>query len=186
MKKFLAVIAASALLFSGCGNKNSAIDQALVLREMIQQNECSFHVDITADYGYAVHEFGMDCLADPTGKLSFTVSSPETIQGITGTVDGTEGNLTFDDTVLSFALLADGQITPVSAPWILIRTLRSGYIHAFTESESGYKLIIHDSYEEDSLQLDIWLDAEGLPVSAEILWQGRRILSMCVSNFSFE
>ena len=53
------------------------------------------------------------------------------------------------------------------------------------QTQTGYKLIIHDSYEEDSLQLDIWLDTEGLPVSAEILWQGRRILSLCVNNFVF-
>lgn len=185
MKKILAVIAVLVLLLSGCENKDASMDQALSLREQLQQKECSFYVEITADYGDEVYEFGMDCQADTVGNLTFLVSSPESIQGIAGTVDGKGGKLTFDDTVLSFAMLADGQITPVSAPWILIRTLRAGYIHASTETQTGYKLIIHDSYEEDSLQLDIWLDTEGLPVSAEILWQGRRILSLCVNNFVF-
>ena len=186
MKKVLAVFVLSVILLSGCRNKNSGMDQALVLRQKIQQNACSFHVDITADYGDTVYEFGMDCQADTAGNLSFTVTAPETIQGITGTVDGTGGNLTFDDAVLVFELLADGQITPVSAPWILIRTIRSGYIHATAETETGTKLIINDSYEEDSLQLDIWLDEEDCPVAAEILWQGKRIVSLTVKNFSFQ
>ena len=184
MKKVLAVFALFAMLFSGCGNKNSGMERALALRQKIQQNTCSFHADITADYGDTVHEFGMDCQADSSGNLSFTVTAPETIQGITGTVDGTGGNLTFDKAVLAFELLADGQITPVSAPWILIRTLRGGYIHATADTENGTKLIINDSYEEDSLQLDIWLDEEDYPVAAEILWQGKRIVSLTVKNFS--
>ena len=186
MRKFIAVIVIFTLLLSGCGEENAGVDQTLVIREKLQQKSCSFHADITADYGDEIYEFGMDCMVDSIGNLSFTVSSPTAIQGITGTVSSAGGNLTFDSTVLAFELLADGQITPVSAPWILIQTLRAGYIHASTKTENGNKVIIHDSYEEDSMQLDIWLDTDGLPEAAEILWQGRRIMSLIVNNFNFE
>jgi len=86
---------------------------------------------------------------------------------------------------LIFELLADGQITPVSAPWILIKTLRSGYLNACTYTDNGLMLIIDDSYEEDALQLDIWLNDENIPTEAEILWDGRRILSLQISNFVY-
>ena len=70
----------------------------------------------------------MDCKADSSGNLTFTVVKPETISGITGTLSGDGGNLTFDDTALHFELMAENQLSPVSAPWILIKTLRNGYI----------------------------------------------------------
>lgn len=184
MKKVVAVFTLFALLISGCKKSDSGMDRALDLRQKIQQNECSFQAEITADYGDTVYAFTMDCQTDSLGNLSFTVIAPESIKGITGTIDATGGNLTFDETMLAFELLADGQITPVSAPWLLMRTLRGGYIRASSITDTGFKLIINDSYEEDSLQLDIWLE-EDLPTAAEILWQGRRVVSMNVKNFSF-
>ena len=45
-------------------------------------------------------------------------------------------------------------------------------------------LTIDDSYEEDALQLDIWLDGQNLPVQSDILYDGRRILTVQVSNFT--
>ena len=186
MKRFFAVIMLLLLFISGCDRADQGIERALALRSTLQQKGCSFRALITADYGDKLHEFEMDCIADLSGNLSFTVVSPETIQGITGTVDADGGNLTFDDTILAFELLADGQITPVSAPWILIKTLRGGYIHAAAQSDAGLKLILNDSYEEDSLQLDVWLDENDTPQDAEILWQGRRIVSIKVTEFSYE
>ena len=42
---------------------------------------------------------------------------------------------------------------------------------------------IDDRYEEDPLRLDIWLNSENLPETADILYDGRRILSVSVMNF---
>ena len=95
------------------------------------------------------------------------------------------GKLTFDGQALSFALLADEQVTPVSAPWLLIRTLRSGYLTSCGEEGGTVRVAIDDSYEEDALHLDIWLDENDSPQRGEILWQGRRILSVSVTNFVF-
>ena len=47
------------------------------------------------------------------------------------------------------------------------------------------RVTIHDSYEEDALMLDIWLDGNNLPARAEILWDGRRILTVEVENFEY-
>lgn len=185
MKRAFAALILLMLLCSGCSRSDKGMDRALAVRQKLQQSSCSFETEVTADYGDTVYAFGMQCRADTSGNLEFTVTEPETIAGITGTVDSTGGNLTFDETVLAFELLADGQITPVSAPWILIRTLRGGYIHAAAQTDTGTELIIHDSYEEDSLQLDIWLDENDLPVEVEILWQGKRIVSLTVKNFSY-
>lgn len=47
-------------------------------------------------------------------------------------------------------------------------------------------LDIDDSYEEDALHLDIWLDQTDAPVRGEINYDGRRIVTMEVSNFTIE
>lgn len=185
MKRALIAAVSLLLILTGCSSTDSGIEQALILRQNLQQNSSSFTAEITADYGDVLHEFTMQCEADESGNVNFSVTEPETIQSITGTIDATGGNLTFDDIVLAFELLTDEQITPVSAPWILIRTLRGGYIHAAELTDDGVKLVINDSYEEDSLQLDIWLDQNNHPKEAEILWQGRRILSLRIREFSY-
>jgi len=119
------------------------------------------------------------------GNVAFKVIQPETISGITGTVSEQGGKLTFDDQVLGFEMLADGQVTPVSAPWLFLKTLRGGYLNASGVDGEYIKLSIDDSYEENPLYLDIWLDQTLNPVRGEILWQGRRIVSLEVSNFRF-
>ena len=79
--------------------------------------------------------------------------------------------------------MADDQISPISAPWILLKTLRSGYLRAAGMEEGYLRLTIDDTYEEDALQLDIWLGEGDLPVRCEMLYGDRRILSLNVSNF---
>ena len=115
--------------------------------------------------------------------MQFTVLQPESIAGITGNISSGEGKLTFDDVALQFPLLADGQITPISGPWILMKTLLGGYLTAVSEEEDLLHLTINDSYEEDALQMEIWLNEENAPVCAEILYDGRRIVTMNVENF---
>lgn len=151
--------------------------------KLLQARETSFEVKITADYGDKIHTFSMDCKSDAKGDLTFTVLEPETISGITGKLTGEGGKLTFEDTALHFELLAEEQLSPVSAPWILIKTLRSGYLTSACTEDGCIRLSIDDSFESDPLRLDIWLNPENLPDHADILHDGRRILSVSVTDF---
>lgn len=184
MKRVLA-LASSILLLVGCGRKENCLSRALQLREALLGKGCSFIAQVTADYGDKVYSFTMECSSDTDGNLQFTVVLPESIAGITGSVSSTGGKLTFDSAVLAFDLLADGEVSPVSAPWLLLHTLRSGYLSTAVEEDSLLHVTVDDSYEEDALQLDVWLDQQNVPQSAEILWQGRRVLTLIVGEFQF-
>ena len=174
------------VLLTGCTGKREELDRAMELRaDLLGCLECSFDVTITADYGDEVHMFAMNCQTGGRGDVRFTVTQPESIAGITGEISSGEGKLTFDDTALYFPLLADEQVTPISGPWILMKTLLGGYLTAANEEDDLLHLTIHDSYEEDALQMEIWLNSENRPVSAEILYDGRRIVTMSVENFQF-
>lgn len=161
------------------------MDRAMAMRVKLLAQSVAFDAAITADYGNMTYTFSASCTSDTQGTLTFSVTEPQTIAGITGTVSAAGGKLTFDDQALAFEMLADGQVTPVTGPWILMNTLRSGYLTSCGAEGEGIRLAIDDSYEDDALHLDIWLDENDLPVRGEILWQGRRILSIEVSNFKF-
>ena len=173
------------VILTGCTGKRAEMDRIMTLRAKLLGSEgCTFTAQITADYGDTLHEFTLFCEGNNDGDLGFRVVAPDTIAGITGRFKGNEGFLTFDDVALSFPLLADEQITPVSGPWILLKTLLGGYLTACMEEEAMLRLTIHDSYEEDALQMEIWLNEENVPVNGEILYNGRRIVTMTVENFS--
>lgn len=183
MKRVFAVCALVVIL-CGCEEGQQELESALELRQKIlAATECRFEAEITADYGDKLYAFSTDCSVNSQGDLSFRVTAPETIAGISGIIEEAGGKLTFDESALSFPLLAEGLLSPVSAPWIVMKTLRGGYIRSAGKEAGGMHLTIDDSYLEDALQLDIWLDGDNMPERADILHNGCRILLVHIRNF---
>jgi hypothetical protein len=177
----------SAILLTGCSNEDALLDQAMELRKSILEGECcTFQAQITADYTDVLYTFHLDCTADQNGNLHFTVKDPASIAGISGQITSDDAVLQFDDKVLAFPMLADGELAPISAPWIFMQTLRSGYITGCGSNGEEVYLYIDDSYEEYPLHLEIQTDADLIPHYAEIIWQDRRILSMHILNFTIQ
>ena len=175
------------VLLCGCSSGEDAMGQAMELRSRLAaSNGYTFDSRITADFGDKRYTFSMNCRADNAGNLSFTVTDPETISGISGVIDSQGGKLTFDDTALAFELLADGQLSPVSAPWVMVHTLHFGYITFCAATDEGMMLSINDSYQDDALNLSVYLGQDGLPTGSEIFYNGSRILSLTVINFKFQ
>lgn len=184
MKKPGVFLLALVFLLTGCSGKKDEIERGMELRaRLLRAETCSFDAVVTADYGTAVYEFGMACETDERGDFLFEVTAPETISGITGGITREGGKLTFTDAALQFDLMADDQVTPVAAPWILLKTLREGFLTAAGMEGELLRLTIDDSYEDDALQLDAWLDEENQPIRGEILYDGRRILTIAITNF---
>ena len=142
-----------------------------------------FDAVITADYGDRLYSFTLGCTADSQGDLQFTVLEPETIAGITGTLSQNAGKLTFAGEALAFDMMAEGLVSPISGPWVLLKTLRGGYLTACGMEDGLLRVTLDDSYAEGALHVEVWLNGADVPVRGEILWQGRRILSLEVKNF---
>ena len=184
MKKVLTFILAMFML-TGCAADNQELDRMMNFRASILSGlGCRFEVAITADYQTELYEFKMDFRSDEQGNVYFTVTEPQSICGISGMISNEGGKLTFnDDQGLAFELLADGQVTPVSAPWLLVKTLRGGYVTACGTEADLMRVSIDDGYEEDTMKIDVWFSDDDIPIYAEILWSNRRILSLEVTNF---
>lgn len=183
MKRLFAVLSV-VLLLAGCSAENVLINRAVALRDSIlRSSECRFHAAVTADYGDSTYSFGMDCQVDSEGTMSITVTEPDTISGITARIRKGTGQLTFDTEVLVFELLADGLITPIGAPWLFMEALSSGYISTCGKDGDGIRIQIDDSFADTQFHVDIWTGADATPRRAELIWQGRRIVSIDINDF---
>ena len=118
--------------------------------------------------------------------MQFTVTDPDSISGITGQISKEKAALTFDDRVLVFPKLADDQVVPVTAPWIFINSLKSGYLTGCGKEDEGVCIYIDDSYEDNLLYLQIYTDESSIPIRAEIIYKDRRILTVDIKNFTLQ
>ncbi len=172
------------VLLSGCHGMETA-DKALELRsKSLSADGCTFSVEITANYIDSLEQFTLDCQVDVGGMLTFQVVEPESIEGISGTVSGQSGALTFDDKILAFPLLASDRLSPVSGPWIVLNALRQGNLRAYVMEEELLHLTVDDRYGEDPLTVELWFRGDVLE-EAEIAWQGRRAVCLEFDGFQF-
>ena len=171
------------VLLTGCAMGKGEMEEALAFRSKILGAESvRFEAEVSADYIDRMEEFDLACEADAAGALTFRVTEPEEISGITGTVTGEEGTLTFDDTVLAFPLLAEERLSPVSGPWVMMKALRSGYITWVVREGEKLHITVDDSYADDALTLEIWIEGDEVD-ACEIGWKGRRQMTMDIGDF---
>ena len=159
--------------------------RGLLLREKLSKSGCQFEAAVTSDFGDATYVFSLRCSFTVDGKMQFAVVSPVEIADISGTISGEKGELVFDDTILAFPTLADGDLSPVSAPWHVIRALKSGYLSSVVTDNNRLSMTIDDTFSSEPLRVVIRLDASDLPEYAEIFWNGRMILCTHISGFTY-
>lgn len=186
MKRFSCLFLCVCFLY-GCSSSNPKLEKALEFRNAILSGtSCSFIADISATIDDDIYTFKIDCTTDSTGKLEFAVLEPESIAGICGEVSDSGTFITFDDVVLGLPQVADGRLNPVSSPWVFINSLRSGYLTAVGESDDGFTLSIDDSYEEDSIRLNVYTSMDFVPNRVEMFQNGICFLTMQIRSFQLQ
>lgn len=171
------------IFFAGCAGPDPAMEAALDLRTRCLGGPVSFEAEVRAEYITTIECFSLDCAFDTAGEMAFTVTEPEDISGIRGTVRGEEGTAEFDETVLAFPLMAEGRLSPLSAPWVLMKAIRSGCILAAGREGELVRVTIDDSYADSAITVDLWLE-DGQVEAAELAWEGRRCVTMTLDDFS--
>jgi hypothetical protein len=172
------------VVLSGCASDASGMNDVITLRNSLQNGKgCSLDVSVTTDYGDSLSTFALSCSFDKQQNVDITVIHPETISGIKCRISGDKGKLTFDEKVLAFEMIADGQLTPISAPWLVMKALNSAYINAIAKEKEGMLVRLDDSVNGILYSVDLWLDGNNMPRLAEIVFDGKRIVSMSITNF---
>ena len=175
------------ILLTGCSKQNADIDDALLFRQRLaNSSQCEFKIEVTADYGEEVYQFLLACSTDSDRNIKFEVIAPDSISGISGIISPTGGKITFDEDVLSFPLLTEGELSPISAPLILYNGLCSGYLNSCGSTKEGTQMIIDDVFADTPVQIIVWSDQDLIPQHCEILWDGRCIMSIVIENFKLQ
>lgn len=173
------------VLLCGCNKNNSAMERALKFRNsLLQASSVTFDTVITADYESTIHTFKMNCQWDSTDQMKFTVLEPSSISGVSGTISRDNGKILFDEKALFFETIADRQITPISAPCVMMLAMKSGYIKGAGNSEDGYLIQLNDSYKENALDLNLQMNNDCEPIFVEVFYDGRRVVSLSIENFT--
>ena len=182
--KRAAVLMMLLLLLSGCG-KEKTMQQALEFRQrLLQMNNCTFLVSVTADYAARSCTFSLDCDCTPE-ETRLTVTEPDTISGITATVTEDGRKVRFDDLSLEFGTLGTGKIAPVCAPAVLYQCWLTGYIDSAGMEGDQQLVVYRQGYDQEELMVRCWFDQEtGLPTGAEICDAEDVILTMDISEFT--
>ena len=174
--KIWAILLSLVMMLSGC-DADSEIERGMALRSLLLQSEkCTLDAHVMADYGEYSFSFKTKCSMDKNGIVRFEIIEPDSICGICGQVSANQGEILFGDTAVYFPLLSQAQISPVTGPWMVLNTLKSGYLRAACREGDQVRLTMDDLFFEQTYQIDIWLDTDNIPVYSEILSNGSRIL----------
>lgn len=175
----------SLLLLSGCGWQKYPMQPALDLRTALLERGCRFTAEVCANYGSDRFEWTVDCSCAPDGAVELTIVAPDSIAGITASVDAQGEQLSFEGTGVTFGLLADGQIAPVSLPQVLTGCWRSEYIREAGFDDDYTTAVYVMGYDEKEVVAEQWLDETGTPVYADLWHGGENIASVRISEFQY-
>ena len=126
----------------------------LPLLRLLAASDIRFEAEVGADYIDSFERFTLECSFDGTGRMTFVAEEPEDIAGLSGSCIGTEGAVEFDDTVLAFPLMADGRLSPLAGPWVLVKALKEGAITAVSREGELLHLTVDDSYADGAAMLN--------------------------------
>ena len=140
-------------------------------------------MEVTADYGDRSYTFVIECGTDDTENLHFELLEPDTVAGIRGSISQSGGKLKFEDQVLLFAPLTQGQLTPAIAPWLMYEAITGGYIQGVTRDGEQLVYTINDTFASEELTVLLTLQKNSRPSYCEIFWNNRRILTMNITAF---
>lgn len=174
-------------LLSGCLQGGQTMQDTMDFRARLQEaGGCSFEATVQAQYeGYA-DSFALDCSYDAgTDNLEFTVLAPTPIAGIAGQVARDRRTVTFADTALELELLAGERIAPVALPQVLAQSWAGSYIASAGRDRDYTVAVFQNGYEDDTLQIECWF-SDGVPVYADVWYQGRCQAGVEITDFSFQ
>ncbi len=185
--KKLLICVMMVLVLSGCQGQAAPTQKAIDFRTaLLGTGGCSFTAVIDADFGDRVYSFSVACVFKTDGTAELEVLQPEEIAGIRAQVTGQSAALEFQDIALDFGVMADGRVSPMEACHLLGQCWTAAYISCAGSDGELERVTYLDGYEDEEVTVDTWLSEAGLPVYAEISYQGTRCLTLQISDFRFE
>lgn len=148
-------------------------------------------VKILSDLGQSVLEYQVEYVYNKEDNDTFTITAPESLAGIGGTIAGTDSasfTLQYDGLALDDAMPQRTGLTPADALFCLLCDLRTGEpAQLWTERVDGQPLLVLRYETEDGdgkIEKQVWLTEDTMqPVCAELYADGARVLQLLVTGY---
>lgn len=129
------------LTLTACGGKGAGNEAEELLDEnrtrYLEMTGCSGHVDMTADYGERVYEYGVDFTWEKEGETLLTITAPENVAGTTARIHRGETALEYDGVMMDTGPLDRAGLTPIDAVPALLEYAREGFLAECALEENG-------------------------------------------------
>lgn len=181
-RKKLILVLSCVFLLTGCDKTQIPMQHALDFRTTLAEADgCSYTAAVTAGYDDRTYDFTLSCQYDAQ-VTNLEVLEPASIAGITASVSGDGAELAFDGALLDFGQMANGYVAPIAAPWLLCQCWAEEYI-AYAGRDAELERVTYlRGYNDAELTVDTWF-SDGIPVHAEVIWDGKRCLTVELSEF---
>ena len=173
-------------MLSGCGGTAGA-ESVRAHFEALDAAEAQ--IELMSELGDSVLEYQMDYVYDREGNDQFTITAPESLAGIGGTIAGTDSaqfTLQYDGLSLDDAMPQRTGLTPADSLFCLLNDLRTAQpVQIWSESASGTDFLVlrYEGEDEDgTVEKQVWLTEQDMqPAYAELYADGSRVLTIRVT-----
>ena len=160
------------LLLSACGeggeNISRAEEKALSIRTgYLSMTACAARLDVTADYGARVYEYGMDLNWKKEEGLLIAITAPEDLAGVAISVTEGQTLLEYDGAKVETGAITPGGLSPVDALPAFLDYAREGLIAGCAEEKLGETDALRVIYREPGatpgtgVEATLWFAIEG-------------------------
>ncbi len=157
----------------------------------LEMTACTGHMEMTADYGQRVYDYGVDFSWEKEGETLLTLTAPESVAGTVARIAKGETTLEYDGTILETGPLSNTGLSPVDAVPAILTCLREGFLaECVLEDWEGVRLLRLSSRDPElepgqGVETELWLDAGTLALTrAELRDEGFTVLRCECSGFA--
>ena len=166
------------LLLTGCGAQRDAENWKAFAEAVETAERVSFHAEITALWEDTSVSFGAD-IAREGGETHIALTAPETVSGISVRVKDGETTVEFDGVILSLDAGRGETLSPCGAPQRMLAALTQGAMEYCAAASAAFT-------GPDGESVTLWRDETGTLTGAEIARDGRKILTLEITDWTIK
>ncbi len=184
------------LALAACGGSGAGGSRAEQLAqdirgEYLAMTACSAGLDVTADYGTRVYEYGIDLSWARDGETVLTLTAPETVAGLSARLSGGSSALEYDGVRVETGPLDESGLSPVDAVPVLLDCAQAGFLaECGLETVDGTEVLRVVSRDPEGTagtgrEISLWFapDSHAL-LRGEIAQDGFTIIQCVVHGFT--
>ena len=157
---------------------------------LIGMTACTASMDVTADYGERVYQYGMGLTWEKDAQTVLTLTSPEDVAWVTVRIEAGETALEFDGARIETGALSPDGLSPVDSVPALLDWVKEGLIAECAEETLGEVQTLRVCYRDPDAaagtgtEASVWFDTatHGL-VRGEVSVDGATVIQCAFTDF---